>query len=451
MPEIEVERRLASFEEVATGYDEEMALAEAARCLQCPTKPCVKGCPVEIDIPAFIKRTRERDYESASSIVMSANNLPRICGRVCPQEQQCEIACVLSKMKDSEPIAIGRLERFVGDLQLKHDVEIPSGFSRKRVAVIGGGPAGITVAADLAKRGYSVTVYEAFHTMGGVLVYGIPSFRLPKDIVVDEAEGISSLGVEFVRSQVVGRTIPFQEIREKHDAVFIGIGAGAPRLSGVSGSNLNNVFSASEFLTRVNLLKAGEFPEYDTPVVVKRNVAVIGAGNVTMDAARTARRLGAENVTVVYRRTEKEMPARREEYLHAIEEGIEFMWLTLPTEYIGDVNNNVGVMRCARMELGPPDDSGRRRPEKVEGSEFNIEVDMVIEAIGQRANRVLEYGFPGLGLNPWGYIEADERTGQTNIRGVYAGGDIVTGAATVIEAMGAGKASAGSISRYLED
>jgi glutamate synthase (NADPH/NADH) small chain len=450
MPELDVKRRLKSFEEVATGYTEEMAIAEASRCLQCPTKPCVSGCPVGIDIPAFIKDVKNRNYESASRTIFAANNLPRVCGRVCPQEQQCEAVCVLSKMKDKEPVAIGRLERFVGDLQIEREIPGSLPTSKRRVAVIGGGPAGITVAADLATKGYRVTIYEAFHTMGGVLVYGIPAFRLPKDIVIDEAEGIASMGVEFVRSHVIGRTLPFQEIYDDHDAVFIGIGAGAPRLSGVPGSNLNNVFSASEFLTRVNLLNAGQFPEYDTPVVVKKKIAVIGAGNVTMDAARTAKRLGAENVTVVYRRSEQEMPARREEYLHAIEEGIEFRWLTLPTEYTGDVNNNISSMRCARMELGPPDESGRRRPEKVDGSEFDMEIEMVIEAIGQKANTVLRSGFPGLELNPWGFIKTDEDTGLTNVEGVYAGGDIVTGAATVIEAMGAGKKAAESMSRYLD-
>ncbi|MFZ2830404.1 MAG: FAD-dependent oxidoreductase, partial [Mesotoga infera] len=345
-------------------------------------------------------------------------------------------------------VAIGRLERFVADLEIPVESVVKPSI-HKKVAVIGAGPAGLTVAADLAKEGVSVTVFEAFHTAGGVLVYGIPEFRLPKKIVSNEVQFVQEMGVEFRFNEIVGRTVPFEELVNDYDAVFIGIGAGAPRFMGIPGTNLNNIFSASEFLTRVNLMKAYLFPKYDTPVKIKDRVAVIGAGNVTMDAARTARRLGAKEVHIVYRRSEEEMPARLEEYHHAMEEGIKLHCLTLPVEYLGDANNNVVAMKCVKMTLGEPDSSGRRRPVQLENSEFTMEVDMVIEAIGQTPNAVLKAGFSSVQLNKWGSIQADEETGRTNLPKVFAGGDIVTGAATVIEAMGAGKRSAKAILKYL--
>lgn len=448
MRELEPTDRTESFEEVALGYSHEEALKEANRCLQCKNEPCVSGCPVEIDIPGFIKAFREGRSRESSQILKSSNNLPAVCGRVCPQERQCEAKCVLARIPGGEAVAIGRLERHVADLGIATETEIKPPVSKK-VAVVGAGPAGLTVAADLAKEGFSVTVYEAFHTAGGVLVYGIPEFRLPKSIVSKEVEYVKGLGVEFKFNEVVGRTIPFDELKRDYDAVFIGIGAGAPRFMGIPGSNLNNIFSASEFLTRVNLMKAYLFPEYDTPVKIKDRVAVIGAGNVTMDAARTTKRLGAKSVHIVYRRSEEEMPARLEEYHHAVEEGIEFHWLTLPVEYLGDVNNNVIGMKCVRMALGEPDSSGRRRPVAVEGSESVMEIDMVIEAIGQTPNAILKAGFSSIELNRWGSIAASEDTGAINLEGVYAGGDIVTGSATVIEAMGAGKRAARAIKEYL--
>jgi len=451
MPELPPHERIVSFNEVALGYTEEQAVVEAQRCLQCKVPLCIQGCPVGIDIPGFIRAISERDFDSGIKILKDSNSLPAITGRVCPQEKQCEAKCVLGKIKGTEPVAIGRLERFLADMDLKTCRKSVQRVRKNKgkVAVIGAGPAGLTVAGDLAKLGYEVTVFEAFHKAGGVLVYGIPEFRLPKDIVQKEVEYVRSLGVKFVYNQIIGRTIPFEELRNEYDAIFIGIGAGAPRFMGIPGSNFNNIYSASEFLTRVNLMRANRFPEYDTPVKISDRVAVIGAGNVSMDAARTAKRLGAKEVTIIYRRSEAEMPARLEEYHHALEEEIKFFWLTQPVEYIGDINNNVRKMRCVRMELGSPDESGRRRPIPVEGSEFEIEIDLVIEAIGQKANAVLKTGFPGLKLNRWGYIDADPETGQTNLEGVFAGGDIVTGAATVIEAMGAGKKAAKAIGEYL--
>ncbi|OAA29745.1 dihydropyrimidine dehydrogenase [Kosmotoga arenicorallina S304] len=451
MPEQSPEERIRNFSEVALGYTLEMAIAEADRCLQCPTSPCISGCPVEIDIPGFIKAIRDKNFRKGIEILKDTNNLPAICGRVCPQEKQCEAQCVLGKMKGSEPVAIGRLERFLADLELSDEsvnAEIKS-EKKGNIAIIGAGPAGLTAAADLAKMGYSVTIYEAFNKAGGVLIYGIPEFRLPKTVVEKEIEYIRKLGVKFEYGQVIGRTIPFEKIRKEFDAIFIGIGAGAPRFMGIPGSNLNNIYSASEFLTRVNLLKANKFPEFDTPVNIAKRVAVIGAGNVSMDAARTARRLGAEEVMIIYRRSELEMPARLEEYHHAVQEGIIFHWLTQPVEYMGDINNNVRKIRCIKMELGAPDESGRRRPVPIEGSEFTVDVELVIEAIGQKANAVLKTGFPGIKLNKWGYIEADPETGKTSLEGVFAGGDIVTGSATVIEAMGAGKRSARAINNYV--
>lgn len=451
MREQDPQERIKNFDEVALGYTEEEAIREAKRCMQCKTRNCMSGCPVGIDIPGMIREISKGNFKEALMILKSQNNLPAISGRVCPQETQCEKTCLLNNVKGKKPIAIGRLERFLGDLNIELDEPVIEEKKDKKVAVIGAGPAGLTVSSDLAKMGYDVTVYEAFNKAGGVLVYGIPNFRLPKDVVGREVNYVESLGVKFVYNQVVGRTIPFDYLRERYDAVFIGIGAGAPRFLGIEGSNCNNIYSASEFLTRVNLLGANEFPVCDTPIKILDKVAVIGAGNVSMDSARVAKRLGARNVMIVYRRSEEQMPARYEEYQHAIEEGIEFHWLTQPLKYVGDINNNVKSMKCIKMKLGEPDDSGRRRPLPIEGSEFTLNVGMVIEAIGQKANSVLETGFKGLKLNRWSCIETDKNTGKTNIEGVYAGGDIVTGSATVIEAMGAGKRAAKAIHEYLDN
>ena len=451
MKEQDPKERIHNFNEVALGYTPEEAIQEAQRCITCPTKPCVKGCPVHIDIPTFIKYIKEGNFQMAIDTIKLYNNLPAVCGRVCPQENQCEAQCVVAKIPGHEPVAIGRLERFVADWEAERgELKIPEIKEKKgkKVAVVGAGPAGLTAAADLAKMGYDVTIFEALHKPGGVLVYGIPEFRLPKRIVEREVEYIKRLGVKIETNVVVGKTIPMEEILEEFDAVFIGVGAGAPKFIGIPGTNLNGVYSASEFLTRVNLMKAYEFPEYDTPIIVGKKVAVIGAGNTAMDAARTALRVGAEKVMIVYRRTEKEMPARLEEYHHALEEGIEFHWLRQPVEYVGDENGRVIGIKCAIMKLGEPDESGRRRPIPTGEYEF-IEADMVIEAIGQQAQKVLLDEFKELKKNKWGYIDADLETGATNVRGVFAGGDIVTGAATVIEAMGAGKKAAKAIDRYL--
>ncbi|HCZ06342.1 MAG TPA: glutamate synthase (NADPH), homotetrameric [Thermotogae bacterium] len=446
------QERIRNFNEVALGYSEEEAVEEAKRCLQCKVPLCVRGCPVNIDIPGFIRQVRERNFEKAAEVIKSYNNLPAICGRVCPQENQCEAQCVVGKMKNHEPVAIGRLERFVADWEAEHIglklPEIPPRRSEK-VAVIGAGPGGITCAADLAKLGYKVVMFEAFHKPGGVLIYGIPEFRLPKAIVEREMAYIRALGVEVRTNVIVGKTVSVREILDEFDAVYIGIGAGAPKFMGIPGTNLIGVFSASEILTRVNLMRAYAFPNYDTPVKKGDNVIVVGAGNVAMDAARTALRLGAKSVTVVYRRSEQEMPARLEEYHHALEEGIKFHWLTQPVRYLGDENGRLTAVECIKMQLGEPDESGRRRPIPVEGSNFIIEADMVIEAIGQGPQKILLQDFPELKLNKWGYIEVDPETYATSVPGVYAGGDIVTGAATVIEAMGAGKVAARSIHQYL--
>jgi len=452
MREQPAQERIHNFNEVALGYTEEEAVAEANRCLQCKVPLCVRGCPVNIDIPGFIRYVREKHFEKAAEVIKKYNNLPAICGRVCPQENQCEAQCVVGRMKDHEPVAIGRLERFVADWEAEHiGLKLPEMAPKRpqKVAVIGAGPGGITCAADLAKLGYEVVIFEAFHKPGGVLIYGIPEFRLPKAIVEREMEYIRALGVEVKTNVIVGKTISVREILDEFDAVYIGIGAGAPKFMGIPGTNLIGVFSASEILTRVNLMKAYAFPEYDTPVKKGDNVIVVGAGNVAMDAARTALRLGAKKVTVVYRRSEQEMPARLEEYHHALEEGIKFNWLTQPVRYVGDENGRLTAVECIKMQLGEPDESGRRRPVPVEGSNFVIEADMVIEAIGQGPQKILLQNFPELKLNKWGYIEVDPETYATNIPGVYAGGDIVTGAATVIEAMGAGKIAAKSIHQYL--
>lgn len=453
MPMQDPKLRIQNFDEVALGYSREQARREAARCLQCKKPPCVAGCPVEIDIPAFIAKIKEGDFMGAIHKIKEKNNLPAVCGRVCPQEEQCEKVCVLAKK--GQPIAIGRLERFAADYEFSQgDIRVPPAPPKtgKRVAVIGAGPAGLTVAGDLAKMGHDVTIFEALHKAGGVLVYGIPEFRLPKRIVQVEVDYVRKLGVEIKTNMVVGQAITVDELLNNgYDAVFIGTGAGLPYFLGIPGENLNGVYSANEFLTRNNLMKAYLFPEYDTPVRVASNVAVVGGGNVAMDAARVAKRLGADHVYLVYRRSRTEMPAREEEIVNAEEEGIEFQLLTNPVRIIGDEKGWVKGIECIRMELGEPDASGRRRPIPIKGSEFVLPVEVVIAAIGQGPNPLLTKSTTGLELTKWGNIVADPETGKTSKRGVFAGGDIVTGAATVILAMGAGKKAAVAIDKYLRD
>ncbi len=448
------EVRRSNFKEVCLGYSIEEGMKEAARCLQCKTKPCVAGCPVAIDIPGFIKCIRDGDMAGAAEVMNKYTNLPAVCGRVCPQETQCEELCTVGKMPGFEPVAIGKLERLVADwkyTQEKAAADKAQTASKGKVAVVGSGPSGLTVAGDLAKKGYEVTIFEALHAAGGVLIYGIPEFRLPKNIVKMEIDAMQDLGVKIECNAVVGKNITMQEIMEEFDACYIAVGAGAPHFQGVPGTTLNGVYSASEYLTRINLMHGYEFPNYDTPTKNSKKVVVIGGGNVAMDAARSAKRLGADEVTIVYRRSLKELPARIEEYHHAVEEGIIFNWLTNPTEYVNNGEGQLCGVKCIRMELGEPDASGRRRPVPVEGSEFFIEADCAIEAIGQGSNKVLLSTFPEMKLNKWGYIEADPKTGATSVPGVYAGGDIVTGAATVILAMGAGKDAAEAIDKYITE
>ena len=451
MPCQESTVRIKNFSEVALGYTEEQAVKEAKRCLGCKNAPCVAGCPVGIDIPAFIECIAKKNFKAAIHKIKEKNSLPAICGRVCPQEDQCEKVCTLGKKY--EPVAIGRLERFVADYELRQEkVELPRISSRtgKRAAVIGSGPAGLTVAAELARRGHSVTVFEALHKPGGVLIYGIPEFRLPKKIVAKEVNFIERLGVEVKTDHVVGKILTINELFDKgFDAVFIGIGAGLPKFMDIGGENLNGVYSANEFLTRVNLMNAHLFPEYDTPVKKSRRVAVVGGGNVAMDSCRVALRLGSEKVYNIYRRSRNEMPARKEEVENAEKEGIELRFLTLPERIIGNDKGWVTGIECIRMELGEEDESGRRSPVPVRGSSFVIDVEGVIMAIGAGANPLLPAVTEGLGTDERGYIVADGETGATSRKGVYAGGDIVTGSATVISAMGAARKSALAIDKYL--
>ncbi len=440
--------RIHNFDEVPLGYTPEEAVAEAERCLQCKRAPCIQGCPVQINIPKFIREIREGNFRAAINTIKETNNLPAICGRVCPQETQCQAVCTLGKKY--EPVAIGRLERFVADWEYENGVEIPqladpTGF---KVAVVGSGPAGLTCAADLRRMGHEVTIFEALHEPGGVLMYGIPEFRLPKRIVRAEIQNLLKMGVELKLNVVVGRTVTIDELfAQGYHAVFVGSGAGLPKFLGIPGENLIGIYSANEFLTRVNLMRAYLFPEYDTPVKVGKAVAVIGGGNVAMDAARTALRLGAERVMVLYRRTEAEMPARREEIHHAKEEGVEFHFLVNPLRFLGEGGKVSGV-ECIRMELGEPDETGRRRPIPIPHSNFVIPVDTVIVAIGNDPHPLVPRTTPGLATTPHGTIVADEE-GRTTREGVFAGGDIVTGAATVISAMGAGKRAARAIHAYL--
>jgi glutamate synthase (NADPH/NADH) small chain len=442
--------RARNYEEVPYGYNEEEAVQEAKRCLQCKRPTCIQGCPVEIDIPGFIKFISEGDFTNAIRKLKEKNILPAVCGRVCPQEEQCEKLCVL--VKKFEPVAIGRLERFAADWEReKSDVSIPKipSATGKRIAVIGSGPGGLTVAGDLIKLGHGVTIFEALHKPGGVLVYGIPEFRLPKKIVYREVDYLIKYGVKLVLDFVVGKTATIDQLMEEYNAVYIGTGAGLPWFMNIPGENLNGVYSANEYLTRANLMKAYLFPEYDTPIVRGKNVAVIGGGNVAMDCARTALRLGAHEVHIVYRRSRKEMPARDEEIHHAEQEGIIFDILTNPVRHISDEHGWVKAMECIRMELGEPDASGRRRPIPIEGSNFVTPFDTVVCAIGQSPNPLIAQTTPDIKVGKWGNIEADPATGKTSKKGVWAGGDVVRGGATVILAMGDGRVAARSINEYL--
>ncbi len=450
MPEQPAEERRKNFNEVALGYTKEDALVEASRCLSCKEPKCVEGCPVNVDIPGFIKLVCEEDFAGAIEKIKGTNALSAICGRVCPQETQCESLCVLGKK--GQPVAIGRLERFCADYERQQGVKVPEipEPSGKKVAVVGSGPAGLTAAADLAKLGHKVTVFESLHKAGGVLSYGIPEFRLPKEIVRQEVEYIKQLGVEFKPNYIIGRIKTLDDLCDEFDAVFLGTGAGLPSFMGIPGENFNGVYSANEFLTRVNLMKAYD-PEYDTRVRLGKHVVVVGGGNVAMDAARSALRLGAEEVSIVYRRGEDEMPARREEIEHAKEEGITFRLLTNPVRILGDEKFNATAVECIKMELGEPDKSGRRSPVPVEGSEFTIPADVVVIAIGTSPNPMIFKGSEGLDQNKRGTVVADEETGATSKCGVFAGGDVVTGAATVISAMGAGKKAAKAIDEYLKE
>jgi len=451
MPTQVAEERAHNFIEVALGYPEELAMLEANRCLQCKRPKCVEGCPVGVNIPAFIERLRDGDMPGAVRSLKGDNNLPAICGRVCPQETQCEVVCVMGKKY--EPVAIGRLERYVADWDVAHVSPPPESppASGKRVAVIGSGPAGLTCAGDLARYGHKVTIFESLHAPGGVLIYGIPEFRLPKHVVHAEVSYVQKLGVELRLDSVIGKTLTLSELlgEEGYDAVFLGTGAGLPMFMRIPGENYNGVLSANEFLTRVNLMKAYLFPEWDTPVKVGRRVAVVGAGNVAMDASRCALRLGADEVHIVYRRSSSEVPARAEEVHHAEEEGILFDFLTNPIEIYGDDKGWVRGMRCVRMSLGEPDASGRRRPLPIPGSEFDMDVDMVVMALGTQPNPLVFTDSGGLERTRHGTVVADEQTGKTTKDRVWAGGDIVTGAATVISAMGAGKRAAADIDRFL--
>ncbi|SFL22376.1 glutamate synthase (NADPH/NADH) small chain [Desulfomicrobium norvegicum] len=451
MPEQPPLVRARNFEEVPLGYTTEQAVAEASRCLQCKNPACVQGCPVNVDIPGFIKHIAAGDFDKAIGKIWERNSLPAVCGRVCPQEIQCEGNCLLGRK--GEAVAIGNLERFAADWERQHHVcELPSrdAATGKRVAVVGSGPSSLTVASDLVLKGHEVGLFEAFHKPGGVLVYGIPEFRLPKDIVGAEVACLQAQGVSLECDVVVGRTVTVDELFEQgFDAVYLGVGAGLPKFMRIPGENLVGVLSANEYLTRANLMKAYLFPEVDTPIPRGKRVAVLGGGNVAMDSARTAMRLGADKVSLVYRRSREEMPARKAEIHHAEEEGLDFQLLCNPVRYLGDDKGRLTGIECIRMELGEPDASGRRRPVEVPTSEFVLECDLAIVAIGSGANPLLTRSTPDLPLNKWGYVTANADTGKTGKKGVWAGGDIVTGAATVILAMGAGRKAADSIHEYL--
>jgi len=453
MREQDPKERIKNFNEVPYGYSEEEAVREASRCLGCKSAPCVKGCPAEIDIPAFINAIKEKRFKDAIDVIKHTNNLPAVCGRVCPQEDQCEKTCVLAKT--GNPINIGSLERFAADLEYRNSTsrgkdKLNEKIIGKKVAVIGAGPSGLTAAADLAKMGHAVTIFEALHKPGGVLIYGIPEFRLPKEIVQKEIDAIRAMGIDIKLNYVIGKIKKIEDLRKDgFKAFFIATGAGLPHFLGIEGENLNGVYSANEFLTRVNLMKAYKFPEYDTPINTGKKVVVIGAGNVAMDSARCAIRLGAEEVCIVYRRTEAEMPARIDEIHHAKEEGIEFHLLTSPIKIIGTREGQVKKMMCLKNKLGTPDESGRRRPVSIEASDFEMEVDTIVVAVGNGSNPLLLDTIEGLDLSPRGNIVTDG-DGRTSVKDIFSGGDIVTGSATVIAAMGAGKQSARAIDKYLK-
>lgn len=450
MPEQDPQERIHNFREVPLGYSKDQAIYEAQRCLQCKVPKCRQGCPAEINIPQFIQKIVEEDFKGAYLEILKTDNLPAITGRVCPQEEQCQKYCILEKQK--KPIAIGRLERFVADWARENDIhgELPSLTPKEqKIAIVGSGPAGLTCAADLAKLGYQVTLFEALHQPGGVLVYGIPEFRLPKSIVEYEIKEIERLGVKVITDFVVGATLRVDQLAKDYDALFLANGAGAPRFMNIPGENLNEVYSANEFLTRSNLMKAYAFPEYDTPIKIGKKAATIGAGNVAMDSARTALRLGAEKSYIVYRRSRQEVPAREEEVYHAEEEGVIFNFLTLPIKILGDEQGKVIGMECLKMELGEPDESGRRRPIPISGSNFLIEVDMVIDAIGTSANPIVARTASGVKTNKGGYFIVEENTKATTRPGIFAGGDIVRGSATVISAVGDGKVAARAINEFL--
>ena len=452
MPEQDPRVRARNFLEVPLGYTPKQAQLEAQRCLNCKIPKCMEGCPVGVKIPEFLKLVVEGDFAAAARKIKETNALPAVCGRVCPQESHCEETCILGKKKD--PVAIGRLERFVADYEReKKLITLPKKqpSKNKKVAVVGSGPSGLTVAGDLIKLGYDITIFEALHKPGGVLIYGIPEFRLPKAIVEAEVDYLVKQGVKLELNKVIGASRTVEDLMKKdgYDVVYLGVGAGLPRFMRIEGENLSNVYSANEYLTRINLMKAYLYPQHYTPIALGRNVIVVGGGNVTMDSARCALRTGAERVTVVYRRAREQMPARDEEIHHAEEEGIIFKLLNNPAELIGDEKGTVKKMKCIKMKLGEPDDSGRRRPVSIEGSEFTIDTDLVIMGIGAGANPLLTSTMPNLELNKWGYIVADEN-GRTSMEGIWAGGDIVTGSATVIQAMGAGKIAARAIDDYLK-
>jgi len=464
MPQQPAAKRIKNFEEVALGYQEAQALDEAERCLGCKKKPCVAGCPVNIDIPEFVRLIKEKDYLAAARELKKTNSLPAICGRVCPQEEQCEKVCVLGKK--GEPVAVGRLERFAADYEAAHSQPAnpelanpqPANsqlanpqLAKYRVAVVGSGPAGLTVAGDLAKMGYSVTIFEALHKTGGVLRYGIPEFRLPRDILDREVDYVRSLGVTIFTDMIVGRTFRMQDLLEQgFEAVFVGTGAGAPKMLGIPGENLSGVYSGNEWLTRINLMRAHR-DDYATPIKVPTRACIIGAGNTAMDCTRTALRIGAKEVTIVYRRSRAEMPARAEEIENAEHEGVIFKMLTNPKRFLGDEKGAVKAMECLRMELGEPDESGRRRPVTIPDSEFIIECDTVIVALGQNPNPLIRTTTDGLKCESWGGICIDSETGMTSLPGVFAGGDAVTGEATVISAMGAGKVAAAGIDGFVRE
>ncbi|MEA3312815.1 MAG: NADPH-dependent glutamate synthase [Caldisericota bacterium] len=454
MQEQSAKERKNNFNEVPLGYSKKEALLESSRCLQCPTHPCIEGCPVHINIPNFIKAIKEDNVQLAIDIIHESDSLPAVTGRVCPQEDQCQAVCIMGKAGD--PIAIGRLERYAADWDLQNrkegKIKLPAKgkLNNKNVAIVGSGPSGLACAGDLVKKGYNVTVFEGFHKTGGVLIYGIPEFRLPKSIVQEEINMLNKLGIKITTDVLIGRTMTIPSLlKDGFSAVFIGAGAGLPSFMHIPGENLAGVYSANEFLTRVNLMKAYKFPQYDTPIKIAKRVAVIGGGNVAMDSARTALRLGAEHVSLIYRRSRKEMPARNEEILHAEEEGIDFRLLTNPIRYIGNEKGFVKSVECIKMQLGEKDKSGRRRPVPIDDSKFTLDMDQIIVAIGTTPNPIIPRTTAGLKTGRHGVIWADE-DGATNIKGIFAGGDIVTGAATVITAMGAGRLAAASINKYLK-